>query len=351
MTIRPRGNGYQADLMIDGKRLRPVFTTEAAAITWESEARLAAKLGKPIPQPTVDTLGNRGSALKTLEDFWKLTVKERWTGAKSGDKSARNAEHFLEWKGRNTPVKDIVSRDLYNFAMYCRDDLGNDNATINRKMSAVKVVLKKALHERVIEQIPYVEKFKETSIGSITFLDFGEEEPLIRQLEHRGWHRLAQYVCFLIDTGARINEGKKLTYDEVTAKHVVLIDRKSGRTSFIPPTTRVKNILAQCRIDGTDPERPFGDLNLDTCRRHLNEAYEKLGGKYAKFTQPFHIFRHTCASRLAMRGIDAKRIMDWMDHSNMSVTQRYMKLSPSALDDVAAALEPEAPKLRLVAND
>ncbi|WP_272913690.1 hypothetical protein [Sinorhizobium arboris] len=40
-----------------------------------------------------------------------------------------------------------------------------------------------------------------------------------------------------------------------------------------------------------------------------------------------------------------------MDHSNLSVTQRYMKLSPSALDDVAAALEPAVPKLPVVAND
>ncbi|WEX87106.1 hypothetical protein PZN02_003459 [Sinorhizobium garamanticum] len=40
------------------------------------------------------------------------------------------------------------------------------------------------------------------------------------------------------------------------------------------------------------------------------------------------------------------------DHSNLSVTQRYMKLSPSALDDVAAALEPTAaPKLRVVNDD
>ncbi|MDX0270881.1 tyrosine-type recombinase/integrase [Sinorhizobium meliloti] len=351
MTVRSRGNGYQADLMLNGTRYRPVFATEAAAVTWESEARLAAKLGKPIPQPTVDTLGNRGSALKTLDDFWKLAKKEKWAKGKDAVKSARNAELFLEWKGRNTPVKDIVSRDLYNFAMYCRDDLGNDYATVNRKMSAVKVVLKKALHEQVITQIPYIEKFKETSVGSIDFLDFGEEEPLLRLLEHRGWTRLAQFVVFLIDTGARINEGKRLNYDGITAKHVVLPDRKSGRTSFIPQTARVKATLAQCRVDSKDPERPFGDLNLDTCRRHLNEAYEKLGGKYGKITQPFHIFRHSCASRLAMRGIDAKRIMDWMDHSNLSVTQRYMKLSPSALDDVAAALEPATPKLRVVVND
>ncbi|WP_426237390.1 hypothetical protein [Pararhizobium sp. DWP1-1-3] len=92
----------------------------------------------------------------------------------------------------------------------------------------------------------------------------------------------------------------------------------------------MKNTLAQCRIYGTDRERPFGDLNLDNCRRHLNEAYDKLGGNYAEFTQPFHIFRHTYASLLAMRGIDAKRIMDWMDNTNMSVTQRDMELSLSA---------------------
>ncbi len=351
MTVRPRGNSYQVDLMINGKRYRPTFATEATAITWESEALLAAKLGKPIPQPPSDALGNRGSSLRTLEDFWKVTKKDRWSGKSSGEKLARNAEFFIDWKGRSTPIKDVTSRDFYEFVDHCRTEHKNDNATINRKMSAVKVLFKKATHERVIDQVPYVEKFKETSVGSIDFLDFNEEDPLILQLDHHGWQRLSQLVQFLIDTGARINEAKKLTYDDITSKHVILRDRKAGRTSYIPPTSRVRAVLAQCRIDSKDPARPFGDLNLDTCRRHLNVVYEKLGGKYNKITQPFHIYRHTCASRLAMRGVDAKRIMDWMDHSNLSVTQRYMKLSPTALDDVAAALEPATPKLRVVNSD
>lgn len=111
----------------------------------------------------------------------------------------------------------------------------------------------------------------------------------------------------------------------------------------------MKAILAQCRIDGADPERSFGDIHLDTARRQLRTVFTKLGGKYASVTQPFHVMRHSCAFRLAMRGVDAVRIENWMDNGSITVTQRYMKLAPSAMTEVAGALEPIArPHLKVV---
>ncbi|MER8491121.1 tyrosine-type recombinase/integrase [Mesorhizobium australicum] len=52
-----------------------------------------------------------------------------------------------------------------------------------------------------------------------------------------------------------------------------------------------------------------------------------------------HVFRHSCATRLAIAGIDANRIKEWMDHSSLLVTQRYVKLSPKNLEVGAEALD------------
>ncbi|MES0218219.1 tyrosine-type recombinase/integrase [Mesorhizobium sp. C280B] len=111
--------------------------------------------------------------------------------------------------------------------------------------------------------------------------------------------------------------------------------------------------LTRRRSACTNPESRFKDINADQARRLLQEIYKKLGGEYAKITQPFHVFRHSCASRMATRGVDANRIKEWMDHASFVTTERYMKLAPSALEMATSALEPEGmhPALRLVANN
>lgn len=131
---------------------------------------------------------------------------------------------------------------------------------------------------------------------------------------------------------------------------VVFENRKNGNMMGIPLTKRAQEAIARRRKASTHPDRPFGNINADQARRLLNEINKKLGGDYAKITQPFHVTRHSCASRLATRGVDAKRIKEWMDHASFVTTERYMKLAPSALELAASALEPNAqhPMLRAV---
>lgn len=52
----------------------------------------------------------------------------------------------------------------------------------------------------------------------------------------------------------------------------------------------------------------------------------------------FHITRHTFCSHLAMQGVPASAIQALAGHADLSTTQRYMHLAPSALDDAIAAL-------------
>ena len=53
-----------------------------------------------------------------------------------------------------------------------------------------------------------------------------------------------------------------------------------------------------------------------------------------------HILRHTFCSHLAMRGASPKAIQELAGHRDLATTQRYMHLSPSALDAAIALLEP-----------
>jgi site-specific recombinase XerD len=49
--------------------------------------------------------------------------------------------------------------------------------------------------------------------------------------------------------------------------------------------------------------------------------------------------RHTFCSHLAMRGAPARAIQELAGHKDLSTTQRYMHLSPAALDAAIRLLE------------
>jgi len=61
-----------------------------------------------------------------------------------------------------------------------------------------------------------------------------------------------------------------------------------------------------------------------------------------------HILRHTFCSHLAMQGASGKAIQELAGHVDLSMTQRYMHLSPAALDAAIRLLEePAGPTNRL----
>ena len=52
-----------------------------------------------------------------------------------------------------------------------------------------------------------------------------------------------------------------------------------------------------------------------------------------------HILRHTFCSHLAMRGAPAQAIQELPGHQDLGTTQRYMHLSPAALDAAIRLLD------------
>ena len=56
-----------------------------------------------------------------------------------------------------------------------------------------------------------------------------------------------------------------------------------------------------------------------------------------------HILRHTFCSHLAMRGAPARAIQELAGHQDLATTQRYMHLSPAALDSAIRLLDGPRP--------
>jgi site-specific recombinase XerD len=70
------------------------------------------------------------------------------------------------------------------------------------------------------------------------------------------------------------------------------------------------------------------------CRSPMRRVARK-----AQVKPGVHILRHTFCSHLAMQGAPAKAIQELAGHQDLATTQRYMHLSPAALEAAIRLLE------------
>lgn len=216
---------------------------------------------------------------------------------------------------------------------------GNSNATINRKLAALRKLLQKAHKMGEIGPLPYIPRLKE-SAGRIRFLDAEEEDRLFAAIGTR--NETAYRLCvFLVDTGCRLGEALGLIWNDLGDRKATFWLTKSGRSRSVPLTERAVAAVSRARQVNGGVKRangPFSALTQPQFRAIWNEAKAEIGlGKDDQVVP--HILRHTCASRLVQGGIDLRRVQMWLGHQTLQMTMRYSHLATSDLDRCVAVLE------------
>jgi len=324
---RQRGDKWQADVRDEGKRYRFTFESRIDAEAWESIAKQAVTQGKPIPEPQGIHFG------KSLSDFLRESAGFLWGGTKSEVKLVRNAEFAVEFFGRNKLLSDITSSDIIDYIEHLKE-LRNSNATINRKVCSFSKLMKHARKRGHIREPLEFPHLKETT-GRTRFLSDDEEMRILRRLKHLGYYNEANFAQFLLYTGARPGEALRLEWQDVTNK-VTFWETKSGKPRSIPLAEKAQLAIGYARTHKSNKSsRVFHMINYWTFGLAFSKArdYEKLSSDIIPYT-----LRHTCASRLVQRGIDIRRVKEWLGHSNITITMRYAHLAPDDLNEAASVL-------------
>ena len=208
----------------------------------------------------------------------------------------------------------------------------NRNSTINRKLSALYKILRKAERAGMITRLPTYVRLQEKN-GRIRFFTPEEERDFFRAMRDRSddHYRLC---LFLIDTGARVGEALALKWSDVTTGSATFWITKSGRSRTIPMTLRASDAVYSQKTAGG----PFADITYPKFLYDWNATKRKVG--LADDTQMVpHILRHTCASRLVQAGIDLRRVQAFLGHQTIQMTLRYAHLATNDLDQCVVALE------------
>ena len=79
-------------------------------------------------------------------------------------------------------------------------------------------------------------------------------------------------------------------------------------------------------------------------RRRTLQNWARRAARRAKVQNSgVHVLRHTFCSHLAMRGAPARAIQELAGHANITTTQRYMHLSPAAIEGAIRLLDQPSP--------
>lgn len=218
--------------------------------------------------------------------------------------------------------------------------------TVNNVLTVLSMLLKKAVEWDVIERMPCMIRLLPIPKYEAQFHDFDQYERLV-DAACLDW---MTYLAVLLggEAGLRCGEMLALEWSDIDlTKRQLCIQRsdwngevtspKGGRLRYVPLTVRLAAALQQHRH--LQSKRVFCQTQGLPLTRQQVQYRVKRAARRASVQDGVHILRHTFCSHLAMRGAPARAIQELAGHSELGMTQRYMHLSPAALDSAIQLLD------------
>ena len=219
--------------------------------------------------------------------------------------------------------------------------------TVNNVLTVLSVVLRTAVEWGVIERRPVLDQAAaRRRRAKRSFHDFEEFERLVEAARSEASALLV--VLLGGEAGLRCGEMMALEWTDVDlTKRQLCVARsewkghvtvpKGGRLRYVPLTKRLTDALRDARhLRGP---RVLCDGAGQPLTQKVVQVLVRRAARRANVKPGVHILRHTFCSHLAMRGAPARAIQELAGHQDLGTTQRYMHLSPAALDAAIRLLE------------
>ena len=227
--------------------------------------------------------------------------------------------------------------------------------TVNNVLTVLNTLLKIAVEWEGIERVPCTIRLLRVPQFEAPFHDFDEYESLI---EVANTVDATAHIVVLLggDAGLRCGEMMAVEWTDVDfSKRQLLVCRsewkgevtvpKGGRSRRIPMTSRLSGALGAHRhLRG--PRVLCQDNGQPLTQKMVQGLVRKVARKANLAQTGVHVLRHTFCSHLAMRGAPVRAIQELAGHKDIQTTQRYMHLSPAAVEAAIRLLEEPAPASR-----
>ena len=350
VTLRPYADGgWEADIRVslpDGSLIRerrkaPTASKSAAQRWAEARERVLLIKGKParvkevLRPPT--TL--REFAPRFLDGYAKAN---RLKPSGIAGKECVLRIHLVPALG-DTALASITTEDVQNL----KGALSTKSPkTVNNVLTVLNVLMRTAVEWEVIERVPCSIKMLRAPKTEASFYEFDQFERLVEASAREPQAHLV--VLLGGEAGLRRGEMIGLEWTDVNlTKRQLCVARsdwrghvgapKGGRIRYVPLTKRLAGALQAARhLRGP---RVLCDSEGKPLTQKVVQVMVRRVARRANVKPGVHILRHTFCSHLAMRGAPARAIQELAGHQDLGTTQRYMHLSPAALDAAIRLLD------------
>jgi len=346
VTVRPYRRGWQVDIasrFADGTRYRERrrlrLRSKSAAVRWgEDRERHVLQHGLPQPKKEVPTL--REFAPRFLDGHARAN-RQKPSGIAAKEVLLR--VHLVPRLGQK-PLDRITNEDVQRLKRGMETKAAK---TVNNALAVLSVLLKKAIEWDIIDRMPCTIRLLRTPNPSPRFHDFDQYERLV-EVANMVDRETRLIVLLGGEAGLRCGEMIALEWSDVDlAKRQLCVQRsdwngqvtspKGGRLRYVPLTTRLTSALREHRH--LRSSRVFCQSDGTSFTRQQVQYRIKRAARRANVREGVHLLRHTFCSHLAMRGAPARAVQELAGHSELGMTQRYMHLSPAALESAIELLD------------
>ena len=347
ITLKASGT-YSVAVMVKGVRKSGTASTLAEAVDLREALIVAIKTGKEVPK-----FYSRARQAWTLAEAAQETYKRVWSKLK-GNRSVVYAKGIAKYFGPKIRIDEIWGDSLVedgradvsmvdDFCTYCSEDRGNSGSTINRKLSALSVMVATALEYGkggALKSVPKMPRWPEGE-HRVRYLSYDEEDLILGHMQNLGKIDHKEATVLLIETGLRPSElwnlearDVDMSFDDGRGALTVWYS-KTNRARTVPLTLRTRQIIKN-RMAAYPTGKLFPDMNQDRYRHVWDRVKSIMGlGDDEQFIP--YVCRHTCCSRLVQKGNELVHVKEWMGHSVIATTTRYAHLAPQSL--IKASLE------------
>jgi integrase len=330
-------SGYKVDKQLDGVKHREAYPEFEEAVTALATLKLTGSL--PMPSTGISTRQSKQAkpsanpidSVFTVRDMYNLALKrgkpKPWTTmCKPAMVYSWLADNYLGWDREVSTIDMHYASSMIDWLV----EQGNANATVNRKIAALRKAMNVAYRMEKIDKVPYFETRTETT-GRIRIISYEEEAKILTFLESMGWSDWADFLKLFIETGCRPGELGKLECRDIDLHNgiIQLWENKTDHPRSVPLTDEAREIVMRHMSIPSAKLFPF--YNIHTLDKQIWHPIREHMDDYTKDFVPYAC-RHTCASRLVAAGTDIQVVKEWMGHTSIVTTQRYVKLfSPGQL--------------------
>jgi site-specific recombinase XerD len=255
-------------------------------------------------------------------------------------------EFVAQRQGRGVAALELDNLDadaVAYFLDHIESKRKNSAATRNCRRAAIRSFFKHLVRNDLARSMQYTRVLaipsKKARQRPATYLEADDVRAIVARPDRRtpdGW-RDYTLLLFLYNCGARVSEAADVRWDDLqlTPPRQVRLRGKGKKERLLPLRRETADALHRLRsaAKGSDQQRVFVNRHGQPLTRdgiayilnkHASAAAAQDRSTFARKRITPHVLRHSCAVALLQSGTDVTVIRDYLGHTSVATTGRYI---------------------------